>query len=399
MVSCEINLMTIKNAKKQSVILSILFFIHGVAYASLVPWIPDLREKFALSNYMVGIMMSAIPAGSIIFGLLSKKLIKVTGLYFATNITFLSLIILISTIAFSSSWYEITLLLFMFGVFDSWGDTCINIQALNIQKSYGKSLINRLHGAGSIGTIWGGLVAITAIGLEFSIKEFSITLLIINLVMITIYIFSFQANHMRSDIYFCGKIQKTTNPQEKNPYIIALIILVFTCGIEETASIWGAIYMKDNYNVSLVISGLPYLACQIFMVIGRIFGDYFTNKFGKIIILKSGIITSAFGMLLVINIHSSFFTILGFSLIGLGISVTFPLIISFIGQLPNINTTSGVTFATWVSRLGLLISPPLIGILADVTSLRIAFIAIFFSCILIFSLISVLSEKSIRLDI
>lgn len=88
MVSCEINLMTIKNAKKQSVILSILFFIHGVAYASLVPWIPDLREKFALSNYMVGIMMSAIPAGSIIFGLLSKKLIKVTGLYFATNITF-----------------------------------------------------------------------------------------------------------------------------------------------------------------------------------------------------------------------------------------------------------------------------------------------------------------------
>ncbi|WP_227728411.1 MFS transporter, partial [Yersinia proxima] len=206
-------------------------------------------------------------------------------------------------------------------------------------------------------------------------------------------------NHMRSDIYFCGKIQKTTNPQEKKPYIIALIILVFTCGIEETASIWGAIYMKDNYNVSLVISGLPYLACQIFMVIGRIFGDYFTNKFGKIIILKSGIITSAFGMLLVINIHSSFFTILGFSLIGLGISVTFPLIISFIGQLPNINTTSGVTFATWVSRLGLLISPPLIGILADVTSLRIAFIAIFFSCILIFSLISVLSEKSIRLDI
>ncbi|HHH1497292.1 TPA: MFS transporter, partial [Yersinia enterocolitica] len=31
--------------KKQSIILSALFFIHGIAYASLVPWIPDLKEK------------------------------------------------------------------------------------------------------------------------------------------------------------------------------------------------------------------------------------------------------------------------------------------------------------------------------------------------------------------
>ncbi|OVZ80765.1 hypothetical protein CBW54_18280, partial [Yersinia kristensenii] len=57
---------TRKRQEKQSIILSILFFIHGVTYASLVPWIPDLKEKFNLSNYMVGIMVSAIPAGSII---------------------------------------------------------------------------------------------------------------------------------------------------------------------------------------------------------------------------------------------------------------------------------------------------------------------------------------------
>ncbi|MFJ1227721.1 MFS transporter, partial [Yersinia enterocolitica] len=69
--------------KKQSIILSALFFIHGIAYASLVPWIPDLKEKFNLSNYMVGIMISAIPAGSIIFGLFSKKFINFIGLYWA----------------------------------------------------------------------------------------------------------------------------------------------------------------------------------------------------------------------------------------------------------------------------------------------------------------------------
>lgn len=387
-----------KKQEKQSIILSILFFIHGVTYASLVPWIPDLKERFNLSNYMVGIMVSAIPAGSIIFGLLSKKLINFMGLYWATNITFLLLIIAISTVAFSSSWYEITLLLFLFGVFDSWGDTCINVQAINIQRSYGQSLINRLHGVGSIGTIWGGFVAVVAIGFGFSMGQFNLILFMINLTMFIMYILLFQTTRTVSYIYLHKKPHREQKiiSSETKLYIIALIILVFTCSIEEAASIWGAIYMKDIYNASSIISGVPYLACQICMVIGRIFGDHFTNNWGEILTLKYGILLSMFGIVLIICVNSSYLTIFGFSLIGLGISVVFPLTISFIGQLPNINATSGITFATWMSRVGLLISPPLIGILADLTSLRTAFIAMLISCILIFSLINILAIKSIR---
>lgn len=343
-------------------------------------------------------MISAIPAGSIIFGLFSKKFINFIGLYWATNITFLFLIITISIVAFSSSWYEITLLLFLFGVFDSWGDTCINVQALNIQKSYGFSLINRLHGIGSIGTIWGGLVAVMAIGLGFSMEKFNLTLLTINLMALVIYILLFQKVNTEINFHLPDKHKNKIGLLETQVYIIALTVLVFTCSIEETASIWGAIYMKDIYDVSLVISGLPYLFCQICMVIGRIFGDYYTNKFGGFITLKYGVALSMIGIILIISVHSVIFTILGFSLIGLGISVIFPLTISFIGQLPNINATSGITFATWMSRIGLLISPPLIGILADFTSLRTALIAILICCILIFSLINILSVKSIQLN-
>ncbi|ATM97304.1 putative membrane transport protein [Yersinia frederiksenii] len=391
--------MTIEIQRKKSITLAILFFIHGVVYASLVPWIPDIKEKFNLNNYMVGVMLSAIPAGSIIFGLLSKKFINFIGLYWATIISFLFLIISISIVSFSSSWYAIVLLLFLFGIFDSWGDTCINVQAINIQKQYGQSFINRLHGAGSIGTIWGGLIAVSAIGFGFSMEKFSITVLFVNLIMLIIYIVYFCNEQL--DIKFISHkyTQKGVRQTEKQLFALALIILVFTCAIEETASIWGAIYMKDSYDVSSVISGLPYLACQILMVVGRVSGDYFTNKFGRIIILKCGITLSALGVILIIGINSFISTILGFSLIGLGISVVFPLTISFIGQLPNINATSGITFATWMSRVGLLITPPLIGMLADKTSLRIAFFYVFISCIATFALTSILSSKSIKLNI
>ncbi|CNK90297.1 putative membrane transport protein [Yersinia mollaretii] len=384
--------------KKQSIILSLLFFIHGVVYASLVPWIPEIKEHFELNNSMVGIMVSAIPAGSITFGLLSKRFINFIGLYWATNVTFLLLITCISIVPFSSSWYGITLTLFLFGIFDSWGDTCINVQAINVQKSYGQSLINRFHGAGSIGTIWGGVIAVSAIGAGLSMGQFSIAIFSINLTMLIAYIVFFQSEKTQSEIFIRGNIKQKMSFSEKEMYIIALIILVFTCGIEETASIWGAIYMKDSYEVSSTASGLPYLACQICMVIGRIFGDAFTNRFGKIITLKCGVVIAAFGVILVVGIHSSIITVLGFALIGLGISVVFPLIISFIGQLPNINATNGITFATWMSRVGLLLTPPLLGMLADMTSLRVALIAVLMSCLFILLLINYLSNKLIKLD-
>ncbi|MBS0055173.1 MFS transporter [Yersinia sp. Marseille-Q3913] len=384
--------------KKESIILSLLFFIHGVVYASLVPWIPEIKERFELSNSMVGIMISAIPAGSIIFGLLSNRFISLTGLYWATNITFIFLIICISIVPFSSSWYGITLTLFLFGIFDSWGDTCINVQAINVQKSSGQSLINRFHGAGSVGTIWGGVIAVAAIGVGLSMAQFSLTVFCINSIILMAYIIFFRGENTQGENTPRGSNKQKISYSENQLYVIALVLLVFTCGIEETASIWGAIYMKDYYDVSLTISGLPYLGCQICMVIGRVFGDYFTNKFGKMITLKCGVIIAALGVITVVSICSSTFTVLGFSLIGLGISVVFPLIISFIGQLPNINATNGITFATWTSRIGLLITPPLLGKLADITSLRFALIAIFIVCLFILLLINILSRKLIKLD-
>ncbi|CNH32155.1 MFS transporter [Yersinia pekkanenii] len=388
-----------KSLTKQNIVLSLLFFIHGIAYASLIPWIPELKGKFQLSNYMVGIMISAIPAGAIILGLLSKHLINYIGLYWATIITFVFFIVYISIIPFASSWHKITLLLFMFGVFDAWADTCMNVQALEVQRSQGQSLINRFHGAESIGTIFGGLIAVSAIGLGLSMGQFSITILSINTFILVSYIILFRRENLHNNIFTGEHIKKRKGSLGNQLYVIALILLVFTCGIEETASIWGAIYMKDYYNASPVISGLPYLACQISMVIGRVFGDYFTNKLGEIITLKYGIIIATLGIITIISIHSTFFSILGFSLIGLGISVIFPLIISFIGQLPNINAASGITFATWMSRVGLLLSPPLIGLLADMTSLRFALISILIGCISIFSLINILSNKLTKLDL
>nr|WP_042839581.1 MFS transporter [Yersinia aldovae] len=375
--------------------LSLLFFIHGIAYASLVPWIPYIKENLNMSNSMVGMTISAIPAGAIIFGLISSNIISLLGQFWATNITFILFIICISLIPFASSWYEIALLLFLFGIFDAWTDTCMNVQALDVQKTCGQSLINRFHGAESIGTILGGLVAVSAIGFGLTMGQFSTTIFFINISILMGFIFLFKRKNERNNNSILHKRGLFIGTTGLPLYCLALVLLVFTCGIEETASIWGAIYMNDYYHVSPIIAGLPYLACQVSMVIGRMSGDYFTNKFGVVSTIKYGIMIATLGIWIVISIHSSTFSILGFSLIGLGISVTFPLTIAFIGQIPNLNSANGVMFATWISRIGLLISPPLIGMLADITSLRTALILILICCVFIYLLINMISRKII----
>ncbi len=86
-------------------------------------------------------------------------------------------------------------------------------------------MINRLHGAGSIGTIWGGLIAVTAIGLGFSMEEFNLTLLTLNLIMLVIYILLFKTEYLQSKFSLRKNTSRGTRLSEIQLYIIALIIL------------------------------------------------------------------------------------------------------------------------------------------------------------------------------
>jgi hypothetical protein len=69
-------------------------------------------------------------------------------------------------------------------------------------------------------------------------------------------------------------------------------------------------------------------------------------------------------------------TLIGFALAGLGVATLIPAVYHAADELPGLAQGSGLTVINWLLRIGFLVCPVVIGVLADATSLRIALLTV-----------------------
>jgi MFS family permease len=84
----------------------------------------------------------------------------------------------------------------------------------------------------------------------------------------------------------------------------------------------------------------------------------------------------ATGMGLALAFPSVPSTLAGFALAGLGVATLVPAVYHAADELPGLRRGTGLAVINWLLRIGFLLSPPLIGVLADATSLRVALLAV-----------------------
>jgi MFS family permease len=69
-------------------------------------------------------------------------------------------------------------------------------------------------------------------------------------------------------------------------------------------------------------------------------------------------------------------TLIGFALAGLGVATLIPATYHAADELPGLRRGTGLAVINWLLRIGFLLSPLVIGVLADATSLRVALLAV-----------------------
>ena len=69
-------------------------------------------------------------------------------------------------------------------------------------------------------------------------------------------------------------------------------------------------------------------------------------------------------------------TLLGFALAGLGVATLIPAVYHAADELPGLRRGVGLAVVNWLLRIGFLLSPLVIGVLADATSLRVALVTV-----------------------
>jgi MFS family permease len=122
--------------------------------------------------------------------------------------------------------------------------------------------------------------------------------------------------------------------------------------------------------------GAGYFAFMCTMAMGRFIADWFAGKFGlKRTLQISGTLTAT-GLLVSVLFPYLLPAILGFMLVGAGVSSVVPMIYSSAGKTKNMSAGVALTAVSTIGFSGFMIGPPVIGFIAGIATLRASFLLI-----------------------
>ena len=364
------------------VAVSVFFFINGFLYANLMSRLPFLKEMLGLTNSQLGILLFMLAFGALLgmplaghFALRygSAKVAIITGLMFCSFIAFT---------AFSKDYVFTASMMLLTGASAGSMDVCINGQAVLIERQFKKSIMSSFHALFSIGMFLGGLT-----GSAFSKIDISLFyhLLIFSIISLVLVLLASPRLLPEEKVAEKGERRKWTRP----PLAIVVLGILAFCSFTSEGSMvdWSAMYLTQYLGQSSALGGLAFGAFGGGMTIGRVFGDRFINQFGsdKMLIINS--LTAISGFLIFLIMGNTCSAFVGFFLVGVGASTIVPIVFSAAGNLPGVNPSVGIAFATSVGYLGLFFGPPSIGFLADLFNLRIAFVFSLSLMLLLFVLV------------
>ena len=112
---------------------------------------------------------------------------------------------------------------------------------------------------------------------------------------------------------------------------------------------------------------------MVSMASGRFLSDFLVDKYGvKKVLMASGVIISA-GLYSAILFPYLIPWTIAFMVVGFGVSNVVPIIFNVAGNNQKVPTGIALTIVSSISFIGFLIGPPLIGFIAELTSLKYSF--------------------------
>lgn len=384
-----------------------LFLTNGALLANLLPRYPEIKAELGLANSTYGLALAAFPAGAILAGLGAGELVRRFGsaptAVVGTVLTALGLL----TAASAPVTAALAVALLLAGAADAITDVAQNAHGLRVQRRYGRSIINSFHALWSLGAVLGGSMAALAIWLEVPLPLHlgvsAVTFVVIALVALR---FTLPGKDDSSEDPAAGHAAAdgagaaphaapAPVSRGRTAVMLAALVIIAIGGtlVEDSGNSWATLYLARDLGAPAAIAATGYIGLVAAQFIGRLIGDGLVDRFGQRAVARTGGAIIAIGMATALAVPTVPGTIIGFVLAGLGCATLVPAAMQEADDLPGLRTGTGLTVVSWLMRLGFLVSPPIVGLVADAAGLRAGLLVVPLAGVLVAVLAGVLRPR------
>jgi predicted MFS family arabinose efflux permease len=365
-----------------------VFFLNGAVFSAWYARLPAIQDDIGLGPGALGVALLGAPAGLLAAQPLvgafvarrgSRAVVAASPLYMPA--------VVLPAVAFDT--VSLLVAVTVVGAVNGTLDIAMNAQGLAVERSGTRRIFNSLHASFSFGALAGAALAgaVAALG----VAPFPH---LVGVAAVGGAAAAWVAPHLLGDEGAADpRASMLARPSGR---LAALGVIAFCALLAEGAVFdWSGIYLATEAAAPAGIAPLGLAAFSLSMGVGRLAADPATERAGSPRVAAGGATSAALGLGLALAVPTPAGALLGFAAMGLGLSAVFPLALRASG-LEGPSAAPGLAAVSTVGYAGFLLGPPLIGLLAEATSLRAALLLVCALCLVAAALTGHVREAAAR---
>lgn len=361
--------MDTKEIDRSIVLIMALFCLQPMAIGSWLALIPYVKETIGLSKSELAIALLGAPIALLIALQFAGKAVSRFGVrrLFLTAFPLQFLTAFLPLLA--TSQMSLFLGLAAFGFALAIMEVSLNVYAGRIEKATNRLIMNRCHGFWALGLMIGSVIA--AAGASWLTPVGVMAAIAFGSALIGVW--------AALRIPRVGSAEEGTSPPRRRlsqmpPALFAIGTFMFLVTLTEGAMAdWAAVYLAELTATDLLEAGIAVTVFSAFMAGGRFMGDLVKRKLGALMHARASVLIAMTGLLLLVVPLPHWIVFVGFAFVGIGVASGYPLGVSAVAALDDVYEAGNVAIMSTFALAGFLVGPPLIGFIAEASSLRVSF--------------------------
>ncbi|MER0240343.1 MFS transporter [Fulvimarina sp. MAC8] len=361
--------------------ISLAFFVNGFGLGSWTPEVPIIGERLGLTPATFGFMVLIFGLGAVTAMPVVGALIAKRGSRQVTIATQALFALAIACLIAAPHPLLAGLAVFVFGIGLGGMDVAMNANAVSVERTMDRAIMSSCHGFWSLGAFAGAGIGGTLIE---TFGPLGHTTIVASFTALTlIYIVPNMLEDRRETVPAADTANRPPMREilaaQRTPLFLAIAIGVIALGgfVQEGVVIdWSAVYLRDELGVSLAASGFGFAAFSVTMALFRFFGDGIRERYGAVTTVRVSLLIALTGLVVLILASSLPVSLVGFMILGIGMSNIVPIAFSAAGNLKGLADGTGISIASAIAYSGGLVAPAVVGIVADAYGFSTIFAAL-----------------------
>jgi MFS family permease len=351
-----------------------LFFVNGALFAGWVTRVPDVRDRVGAGEAELGLALLGVAVGSMLtmpiagwacarFG--GRSVAVAGGLAGCASIALPAL---------AENVMQLAVALALIGATFGMLDVAMNVEAIAVERAYRRPIMPSFHGWFSTGGLAGALAGGALAGVGAAAAPHLAATSAAGAATVAWagrHLMPPRDGHARvGDEHVRAGETRSGGVARATPILVVCGLIAFCAAVGEGAMAdWSALYLTDSLGAGGGLAAMGYAAFAGAMAAARFAGERVIRVLGPAATLQLGCGAAALAMAAGLSSHDRLTTIAAFAVAGLGVACVFPVVLSTAGRAEPGRSGPAVAFVSTIGYTGFLAGPPLIGFVADRTSL------------------------------